>query len=229
MKKRILVIGFLAVVLMGVWAQNDASPKRQSVFSFGIGGFAGGDLGGGAKTTVMGYEAAANMGNFGGGAFVFFDAKYIEVSLGYFIGGGNWEMETDIPGVSNEKIGELSLQSFNTGLLLKYPFTINSTLRLFPALGINYQAILSAKLDDTEFNHPDDLNVVWFQFGGGIDYRFSQKLYLRFEVLYGLRTKNDFEEDYIDYLDYIFSGSPVKTEAIPGHGPTIKLALGIDL
>jgi hypothetical protein len=230
MKKRFLVFSSLVMVLTGVQAQTGEPVKQESMFSVGIGGFAGGDLGGGAKTKINGYEVSANMGNFGGGFFVFFDAKYINASLGYFMGGGNWEMKTNIPGTANQKIGELSLNSINTGLLLKYPFVINSKLKLFPALGINYQTVLSAKLDDIEANHPDDLSGIWIQFGGGLDYSFTQKTYLRFEILYGLRTKNNMEEDYIDYMNYQFSGySGVITEGIPGHGPNIKLALGFNL
>ena len=225
MKKGIFVIGFWAIVLTGAWAQSN------EIFSIGFGGFAGGDLGGGVKTSIIGndYEMSTNMGHFGGGAFVFIDAKYLEVSLGYFMGSGNWEIKTNAPGISNEKVGELLLSSLNIGLLLKYPVAINSKLKLFPALGVNYQAVLSAKLDGTEIDHPDDLSAVWFQFGGGLDWNFSQKLYLRFEALYGIRTKTNMEEDYVDYLDYSFSGYQVKNKEILGQGPSIKIALGINL
>jgi hypothetical protein len=230
MKRTVLIFSCLVMISTGVRAQTDEPVKQKSIFSTGIGGFAVGDFGGGAKTKISGYEVSVNMGHFGGGIFVFFDAKYLETSLGYFMGVGKWEMETDIPGTSNQKIGDLSLSGINIGLLLKYPFVINSKLKLFPALGINYQAVLSAKLDNTEASHPDDLSGIWFQFGGGLDYSFSQKIYLRLEALYGLRPKNSLEEDYIDLMNYLFSGySGIKTEAIPGHGPNIKLALGFNL
>lgn len=77
MKKGILVIVFSAMGLTGAWARSDG------IFSIGFGGFAADDLGGGIKTTITGYdyEMQVNMGHFGGRAFMFIDAKYLEVSL----------------------------------------------------------------------------------------------------------------------------------------------------
>jgi hypothetical protein len=237
MKKGTLVIGFLAVVLTGVWAQNDEQQK-QSIVSIGFGGFAGGDLGGGMKVTESssGTEMTGNMGHFGGGAFVFMDVRYAELSLGYFMGTGDWKMKNNVPSVPDQKWEDLYLSSINIGLLLKYPFGINKTLKLFPALGINYQAVVFAELinpNNTEItdilDHPGDLSAIWFQFGGGFDVSLSQRVYLRFEALYGFRPKNKMETDLIDDMKKVVSGTSVTVEEILGHGPNIKLAFGFNL
>jgi hypothetical protein len=229
MKKLFLILGCLVMILSGVQAQTGEPTKQESKISIGVGGFASGDLGGGAKTKAGGYEMSINMGHFGGGVFVFLGTKYLEISLGYFMGGGNWEMTTNIPGASDEKIGDLSLSGINAGLLLKYPFVINTKLKWFPALGINYQRVLSAELGNTKESHPEVLNAIWIQLGGGLDYSLSRKIYLRFEALYGFRSKTDIEKDYIYLMDNKYSAYGIKTEGRLGHGPNIKLALGFNL
>jgi hypothetical protein len=223
MKKRILVLVSFTMGLTGVWSQ-------ESIFSLGVGGFGGGDLGGGIETTITPFKMTEPMQYLGGGGFVFFDVKFVEASVGYFMGVGSWEMKTDVPGESNEKLGDFSINSLNIGLLIKYPFEIGDTIKIFPAVGVNYQMVLSAKLDNEEEDYPEDFSSIWFQFGVGLDFNISEIIYLRLEALYGFRPKNKMEERYVDAMNYLFSGYPgVKTEKRLGHGPSIKLALGFNL
>jgi hypothetical protein len=49
-------------------------------------------------------------------------------------------------------------------------FPMNNKLNLFPAIGINFQSVLSANLDNVTEKHPEDLNAIWFHIGGGLDY-----------------------------------------------------------
>ncbi|MDR1468699.1 MAG: hypothetical protein LBT00_05340 [Spirochaetaceae bacterium] len=75
-------------------------------------------------------------------------------------------------------------------------------------------------LDDK--GEPGDLSALWFKFGGGLDYSFTEKIYLRFEALYGLRLANKSEKDAKDqYQDY---GADADT--LLGHGLTVKLGVG---
>jgi hypothetical protein len=233
MKKK-LIYCFLAVfVLTGMWAQN-----AESVFSAGFGIFTGGDLGGGLLLTFsddnVPYEAAYSMPYFGGGVYIFFDAKYLEASLGYFRGGGTRTWKLSSNGVDMEATSEkIELTSLNNGLLFKYPFSITDNLVLFPALGVNYQSVLSLMIGNTYAEPHEFLNAIWFQFGGGLDYHISRKLYLRLKVLYALRPKTNLEisdiEDYYYMYKNIFEYSDVNTEGRLGHGPNINLALGFKL
>jgi hypothetical protein len=56
----------------------------------------------------------------GGGGFVFFDATFAEVSLGFLGGGGEWDAG-DIGGTK----GDISFTGLDIGLLGKYPFAIS--------------------------------------------------------------------------------------------------------
>jgi len=233
MKKKLFYCFLAIFISTGIWAQN-----TESVFSAGFGIFAGGDLGGGLKLTFsddnVPYEAAYSMPYFGGGIYIFFDAKYLEVSLGYFkgIGARTWKGSSN--GVDMEALSEkVELTSLNNGLLFKYPFSITDNLVIFPALGVNYQSVLSLRIGDIYAEPYEFLNAVWFQFGGGLDYHISQKMYLRLKVLYALRPKTNLEisdiADYYYMYNNIFGYSDVKTEGKLGHGPNINLALGFKL
>jgi hypothetical protein len=211
-KKNVLVFVFMAIVGNGVFAQ----------FSMGAGGYITSDFGGGVEASVYGIKAGSlKTPYFGGGAFVFADAKFIELNLGFFGFGGEWE---DYGYGVGTYTYDISGSGVDIGLLGKYPFTIRNRLLVFPLLGITYRAIVSAELDDIEADDPSDLNALWFKFGGGLDHSFTDKIYLRGEALYGVRLSNEFEDDLSDLLKTI--GPEVNTEKLVGHGLEIKLALG---
>ena len=71
---------------------------------------------------------------------------------------------------------------------------------------------------------PSDFSALWIQFGGGVDYSFTSNIFLRCELLYGIRIANNFENDTVKIMKDI----PVYDSAkpLPGHGLTIKLAIG---
>jgi hypothetical protein len=119
-------------------------------------------------------------------------------------------------------------------------------MSVFPLLGIDYQAVLSAKIDDKDENPvsfggdeepkkiaSSDFSALWFKLGGGMDFAITEKLYLRCEALYGIRLANTFETDTKDMVDKAVKNmkdndpeikSDVKT--LLGHGLTVKLAVG---
>jgi hypothetical protein len=78
-------------------------------------------------------------------------------------------------------------------------------------------------MDGVDVEDPGDLNALWFKFGGGLDYSFSDRVYLRGEALYGLRLSNKFEDDLVDYLKYEGATS---VDTLLGHGIEIKAAIG---
>ncbi|MDR2509010.1 MAG: outer membrane beta-barrel protein, partial [Spirochaetaceae bacterium] len=225
-KKGLLVLALAALVAGGAFAQDDEGGAFK--LSAGVGGFFGSDFGGGAEASatmpVVGkIDMTMETPYLGGGGFVFFDATYAELSLAFF--GGTMKNKSD--GTETDS----SIMNFNIGLLGKYPIAVGEKLKVFPLLGIEYDICLSAKDEDgNEYEGmggdgdggPGDFSALWFKLGGGLDFALTEKLYLRFEALYGLRLENKFEKDMKDYLEPMDSDAKTRL----GHGLTAKLALG---
>jgi opacity protein-like surface antigen len=201
MKKFLLVMVLAAIVAGGAFAID---------MSAGGGVLYSGDFGGGVE--FMGYEFFKMPWN-AFGAYGFFDATYVEVSASLLFGSGTLTILQD--DLSNYSL-DFSFTSLNFGLLGKYPININDKITLFPALGIEYQAVLSAKVDGESFDEAGDLSALWFKFGGGLDYNLTDKLYLRGTLLYGIRTANKAEKDATEGF----------ADTRLGHGPTLKVAVG---
>jgi hypothetical protein len=79
----------------------------------------------------------------------------------------------------------------DVGLLGKYPVNLGK-MSLFPLLGVNYQHTFS----------PEDENIWRLQFGGGMDYIFTKKLYLRGESLLGIRLPWENDDGLDLNVDY---------------------------
>jgi len=152
------------------------------------------------------------------GAYLFFDAKYVELSAEYVY--EKWEY----------KIYSLTYSwTYNNlafGLLGKYPFALGSKFALFPYAGVDIFMPLSVTYEITigsssasASEDADTANNTRFsiQFGIGADYNISDTMYLRLMAGYaiGLPTKN--EQKILDAV----SGTGLTVGYIP-----IKLALG---
>jgi hypothetical protein len=230
MAKKCFTVLVIATVLAG-------GVSAQSLLSAGAGGFIGGDSGGGieSSSTVFGMSSKTTfeMPYFGGGGFAFLDAKYAELSLGIYSGKGKFKMTNEGLGFTTSAENDVSRTNFNIGLLGKYPFGISEKISVFPLLGMDYAITLSAKDKDGEDifansdNKTSDLNALWFKFGGGADFSLVNKLYLRLEAMYGVRLANKFEKDLKESAEKNMIDSEVKT--LPGHGVTVKLAVGYKL
>ena len=109
--------------------------------------------------------------------------------------------------------------------MLKYPFSVNSKFTIFPLLGTTYRAIFLLKLNDEETEGASDLNAFWLKFGLGFDCFFTNNVFLRTGIVYGIRHKNKFESDMIDILISLGEGL-VRADKLLGHGLEIKLAVG---
>ena len=226
-KKVLLVLVLAAIVTGGAYAQLIS----QISFSAGGGGFIGGDFGGGIEMSQSGEKGSYEYPYFGGGGFIFCDATYAELSLGFFGGSGKAKMS----GGGQSAESDFSIASFNIGLLGKYPFAIDDNLTVFPLLGIDYQIVLSFKDEDgdehKDFDNneaPGDFSALWFKFGGGADYSLTGNIFLRAQALYGLRIPNKFENDMVDLFKELgsLSASSVDVKTLLGHGLTVKVAVG---
>jgi hypothetical protein len=203
-------------------------PERRNRMSAGAGGFFVGDFGGGIIWNDAAQQVA--MPYSGGGAFLFFDAVYAEVSAGFAIGGGKWESDnTDNP----DLLLEMSRISLTFGLFGKYPIEAGPVVTIFPLVGIDYELAMTAK-----FTRPDgseipmdgrngragsagDLSALWVKFGGGVDFALNDNMYLRASLLYGIRTANKFETDNVG-LD-----KDVNAQARMGHGVSVRVGAGV--
>ncbi|MDR1230836.1 MAG: outer membrane beta-barrel protein [Spirochaetaceae bacterium] len=246
-KKSLAVLVAAIMAVGGVFAQDNAQenakPKPAFDISAGVGGLFIGDFGGGveASASMSGQSISdkMEMPNSGGGGYVFVDATYAELTVAIAGGSGTFKSTRTQPGQSDRSDeSDMSMANLNIGLLGKYPIAMNDKLTLFPLLGIDYAICLSVKDEDGEEfkgmdgeGGPGDFSALWFKFGGGLDFALSEKLYLRFEALYGLRLANTFEKDMKDQHDKGYeqaknAGADVDVKTLLGHGLTAKLAVG---
>lgn len=133
--------------------------------------------------------------NNGFGAFLFFDATYAEFSLFFNFSRHTWSFDED---QANDYSGTENAFTFEMELLGKYPFYFDSFV-LFPLLGISYET-------------PFWGGGMGIMAGIGADFNLTERLYLRGEILYGIRL--------------IQVGIGKLYDSRPGHIPRIKLGIG---
>jgi hypothetical protein len=221
---------FWFVLLIAILVLGAAFAQPAFRLSVGGGGFADLGMGGGYEVSGGGQSTKVEvyMPGFAGGALAFFDATFAELSIGFSGGLGRMLIHTDGHSINDDPY--LSTMNLNISLLGKYPFGITEKLSLFPLLGIDYQIMLSVKDEDgNDFKDPDgkdlsgDFSALWFKLGAGLDYSFTEQIYLRFSALYGIRLPNKFETDMIDSANSV---SGVSANALLGQGLTAKIAVG---
>ena len=220
--------------------KSEAKPKQEPqaqepeqsgpAFSVGGGLLYAGDLAGGiqwADGGIIGMPYNAF------GAYLFVDAKYAEITLGYTQGGGTWETPNN---VNPDDLPYMSRAMLNIGLSVKYPFAIpvaGKVMNAYPILGVDYDYALSAKLDygyageyifdgsNPDGCNADALSAVWVKFGAGLDFYLTDKIFARAELLYGSRMSNSFEKDKASYFQ-------AETARL-GSGLTFRAGVGFGL
>ena len=212
MKKVLVLVVVLAVVAAG----NVFAQVPELKFSVGGGGYFTSDFGGGWKTV----NADSKGPYAGGGAFAFFDATFAELSFGFFGAGG--DRKNTNSGTTN--IFHMSFVGLDISLLGKYPFTLSEHFTLFPLLGIDYRHFVSVKWNGAQSGSAGDQSALWFKFGAGADYAFTEHIFARLGLLYGMRLKNKWERDTIKYYNNSYPNAAIESNL--GHGLDIKLAVG---
>jgi hypothetical protein len=202
MKKIILVLLITVLTAVNIFAVD---------MSAGLGG-----------NFAVNFDSYKNDGNdiaslrtIGGGFFAFFDATFIEVSIGLLFGSmrqgfdGEWD---DVP---------LSLSFLTLSLYGKYPFSLDR-FNLFPMLGVQFNYCLSAQQGgETIFANPlvrsGFMNRFWIKLGVGADFNLTEKFYLRPSFLYGINfgTRNDRDVKKYNSMESSFH-----------HGLDIRTAIG---
>ena len=214
-KKGLLVLVLAALVVGGAFAQAEFR------LSAGVGGYFTSDFGGGYKMSLDGMAISTKLPYVGFGGFAFFDATYAELSFGFFGTDGAMVVEADGASVSTG----LYYTGLDISLYGKYPFVISDKLSLFPLLGVSYRVIVGLKDDDgNDADEPGDMSALWFRLGGGLDYSFTDSIYLRAGILYGIRLGNQFEADLQSAAKDLHPNGSV--ESLLGHGLEVKVAVG---
>jgi hypothetical protein len=160
--------------------------------------------------------------------WIFADAKFAELSVG-LLGGPLWirnRQSFDGSTVYDNKY-KGSFFAVDISLLGKYPFSLASgSILLFPLLGIGYQAIASATLEDYDIDTPSDLSVFKLMVGIGSDFALGRTLYLRVSLLGYYRFADKYEKDFVESVDKLI-GSSGKHEG--GPGAVFKAGVGFKL
>ena len=207
-------------------AKPPVSPRKPGTWmSAGAGVFFANDVSG-DKVWSSGERVAIPY--FGSGAYLFFDAVYAEIFVGFSNGGGKWE----IADASFDHYMERSYINYvNIGGFLKAPIGVGALggaggIKVFPLIGYEYESSVYGKRisEDGEYefggkNGPaiDVLNALWLNFGGGVDLGSDENVYMRAELLYGLRTDNKNNAENETGSGYIR----------PGHRLTFKIGMGV--
>jgi len=179
----------------------ETGARKKIGISVGAGGLFTSDFGGGSSGVAMPY--------YGGGGYVYFDAKYGQVTIAYSTGGGMWDYNvTDV---------EMQRSFLCFGVYAKYPEIAIGTsekIKMFPLIGIDYEVDVANKLiADGHIPPPEagELSALWGKAGAGLDFYLNKDVHIRSEVMYGARTVNAYERE----------------NARLGHGLTVRLGAGV--
>jgi hypothetical protein len=165
------------------------------------------------------------------GLFVFLDATYAELDVGYFaqIGGvKNSLVTTTSPGPSTSVTYTPDPYYENhiivVELLGKYPFAVTKKLSVFPLLGAGVKFAVGGN-SNSDYAHDVDWGVN-IQAGGGLDYSLTEKLYLRGEAIVYYQVASDRKANIPEMAA---NSMPTQYDfASKGYyvGPRVKLAAG---
>jgi len=184
MKKMVLSLFFIFIVAVASFGTD---------FNFGIGGGIHYQGIYGMEFKYKDSPTVATLTNHDIGIFIFLDATYAELDILFDYGFYTFDYNNQSPQDGSDSALEISL-------LGKYPFSFEN-FTLFPLLGISYQF----------WNFEEELGVLGILGGIGTDFSFSERLYIRGELLYGINLWNAPQE---------YANVPI------GHGPRVKVAIG---
>jgi hypothetical protein len=201
MKKILCVLIISAAVTAAVFAEEPAANNSgafrddtrafiaavETVPKFTLSAGAGGLFVMGFGGSYDGDDTKTLSLDLGGGGFAFLDATFVELSVGYAY--GRTTLRTETGGQTTKDSDAQSV--LDVDLLGKYPIGLGK-VSLFPLFGVNYQHAFS----------PDDENIWRIRFGGGMDYKFTEKLYLRGQALFGVRLPWENDDGLDLHIDY---------------------------
>jgi hypothetical protein len=168
------------------------------------------------------------------GGFVFIDFTYAELDIGF----GRYSLSPTgalrglFTGVPDKDINGASI---DLGLMVKWPFGITKEFSIYPMLGGSVQIPLSSDEEIPSYSKFDIYAAVWGRAGVGADISLTDRIYLRAQILYGVRSKTIMEEEADDLRetqlenDYPTTAPHEEVELdweTFDHGPQVKLGVG---
>jgi len=210
------------------WVATQKSQESESAMirfvrssSIGGGAFFTSDLGGGFE---YGNGEKVTTPYYGGGAYLFIDVRYAEIFVGYSMGGGYWK-SADVR-IRPDRLPDMQRSYINVGIFAKYPIGEGS-VKFFPLLGIDYESSISGERvydNGDKAATEESTSAAWFKVGGGVDVGLGDRAYLRLELLYGVRTANEFENVW---KDEEAERTGLMVNAKLGHGVAVKVGVGV--
>jgi len=210
------------------WVAAQKSQESESAMirfvkssSVGGGAFFASDFGGGFE---YGNGEKVTTPYYGGGAYLFIDVRYAEIFVGYSMGGGKWK-SADVKS-RPDSLPNMRRSYVNVGIFAKYPFEMGN-VKIFPLLGVDYETSLSGERvydEGGKVATEESTSAVWFKIGGGADVGLGDRAYLRLELLYGVRTANEFEKVW---KDEEAERTGLMVNAKLGHGVAVKVGVGV--
>jgi len=238
--KGLLALAIAALVAGGVFAQARVSVGGGVAFN-------GGSLGGMSVDyrAIKGPKVSNSVSHVGLGGFVFLDAVYAELSLGF--GGGPlsvaWKEQPENPYSRNGRAKIGSFTALDIGLLGKFPIALgDGRISVFPLFGFAYSMVVGIKdndgkkmfeseYGDYEYILESDLDNYRLQFGVGTDLGISDNLYLRIQGLGHYRFANKYfkymaKEAELESAGSNYGRPDIKAKATGGFGATVAFAVG---
>ena len=193
------------------------------------------------------FRANQNENLLEGGVFAFLDATYATLYMGLLSGNGAYDEPVLIGGQKMEELGRKGQgweSSLNISLLGRYPFRVGKRLELFPLLGMDYHVALSRKRSagstiydrtnpppkstDVHLNGNfklSDWNVFFVRFGAGAQFNLTSRLFLRGDLLYGIRLMSRQEKLSLEMVKTMTEENSPKLGGL-SSGPSVRIGLG---
>jgi hypothetical protein len=150
-------------------------------------------------------KVSTQQGNFN--VYGFFDATYVEASVGLLFGFPSQKIKASIEGASGEETFDgISSMGLSIAAMGKYPIALGKVI-ISPMAGIEYNLNLSYKIDGEdvkEFMDDDmkaDLNDLWFKLGASADFAITESVFIRPVALFAIGAKKKVEEIDIPGVD----------------------------
>jgi hypothetical protein len=239
MKKPVFCLIILGLSVTAAWGQSIGVGGYVSPVFFAAGFENRSDFRG---KTIQTWSLAYPNGNFfGGGGFVFFDINYLETSVGVYSDSIRQEMRVNSPLIEPEEKFTLDFTALSLGLMGKYTFLRHTrSIRLFPQLGVEYNLVLSARLNGVEVDNPLDWSHLWIKTGLGIDFLIKRTpLFIRLETFFiGILLPSKAERDLADnskrklenfFHDEYGTDQNFTNKTFSGFGTTLRVAVGFRL
>jgi hypothetical protein len=157
------------------------------------------------ETTVKASTQQGNVNVYG-----FFDATYVEASVGLLFGFPSVKMNVAVDGFGGfseeETFDGFSSMGLSIAAMGKYPIALGKVI-ISPMAGIEYNLNLSYKMDGEdvkEFMDDDskaNLNDLWFKLGASADFAITESVFIRPVALFAIGAKKKVEEIDIPGVD----------------------------